>query len=353
MAVDAAGATVNVGDLALLAGVVQRIETVEGEDYLLITTADGLHSMRVKSEEIRRIAGIPTTVGGGVTDHGELTGLADDDHTQYARADGTRPFTAAQSQAVNPTSPAHLATKDYVDTQDTALAIYAASNFQPLNSTLSSISSGGGVNTGQLIDNGVTDAKLRDSAALSVVGRSANSTGDPADIAAGTDGHVLRRSGTTLGFGTLGSSSIANDAITNALLRNSAALSVIGRSVNSAGDPADIAASVGSGSVLRESGGAIGFGTISTAGIANNSVTLAKLATMATASLLGRNTAGTGNVEVLSAATALTLLGLAAMIAADSEKGEILYFDGSAWTRLAPGSDGQVLTMDGGLPVWA
>jgi len=28
--------------------------------------------------------------GGGVTDHGGLTGLGDDDHTQYALADGTR-----------------------------------------------------------------------------------------------------------------------------------------------------------------------------------------------------------------------------------------------------------------------
>jgi len=30
--------------------------------------------------------------GGGVTDHGALTGLADDDHTQYALADGSRAF---------------------------------------------------------------------------------------------------------------------------------------------------------------------------------------------------------------------------------------------------------------------
>lgn len=43
--------------------------------------------------------------------------------------------------------------------------------------------------------------------------------------------------------------------------------------------------------------------------IAANAVTLAKMATMATASLLGRNTAGTGNVEVLSQSTALSLLG--------------------------------------------
>lgn len=34
-------------------------------------------------------------IGGGVTDHGALTGLADDDHTQYLRADGTRALAGA------------------------------------------------------------------------------------------------------------------------------------------------------------------------------------------------------------------------------------------------------------------
>jgi hypothetical protein len=33
--------------------------------------------------------------GGGVTDHGALSGLADDDHTQYSLVDGTRAFTGA------------------------------------------------------------------------------------------------------------------------------------------------------------------------------------------------------------------------------------------------------------------
>ena len=51
--------------------------------------------------------------------------------------------------------------------------------------------------------NAVTDAKFRQSSALSVVGRSSNSTGDVADISAGTDGFILRRSGTSLGFGLL------------------------------------------------------------------------------------------------------------------------------------------------------
>lgn len=53
----------------------------------------------------------------------------------------------------------------------------------------------------------VTSAMLRDSAALSVIGRSANSSGVPADIAAGTDGHVLRRASSTLAWGTIDLSS--------------------------------------------------------------------------------------------------------------------------------------------------
>lgn len=58
-------------------------------------------------------------------------------------------------------------------------------------------------------------------------------------------------------------------------------------------------------------GDVTGSGTGSFAAtIANNAVTLAKMAQMATASFLGRNTASTGNVEVLSVATAKTLLNL-------------------------------------------
>lgn len=65
-----------------------------------------------------------------------------------------------------------------------------------------------GSNTTTIANNAVTDAKLRQSAGLSVVGRSANSTGNVADITAGTDGDVLRRSGTTLGFGTIPNTSV-------------------------------------------------------------------------------------------------------------------------------------------------
>lgn len=62
--------------------------------------------------------------------------------------------------------------------------------------------------------NAIGDTKLRQGTALTVIGRSANSTGNVADIAAGTDGHVLRRSGTTLGFGTVANAGLDDMAAT-------------------------------------------------------------------------------------------------------------------------------------------
>ena len=65
------------------------------------------------------------------------------------------------------------------------------------------------------IDNDVvSDAKLRNSVSTSVIGRSAGTTGDPADIQATADNQVLRRSGGTLGFGTLANASLANSSVT-------------------------------------------------------------------------------------------------------------------------------------------
>lgn len=65
--------------------------------------------------------------------------------------------------------------------------------------------------TAALATNAVGNTKFRQSAGLSVVGRSANTTGDVADITAGSDFQVLRRSGTSIGFGSV------NLASTNAV----------------------------------------------------------------------------------------------------------------------------------------
>lgn len=72
----------------------------------------------------------------------------------------------------------------------------------------------GNASANTIANNAVTDAKLRDSSGLSVIGRAANTTGDPADIIAGTDNHVLRRSGTSVGFGQVATDGIATSAIT-------------------------------------------------------------------------------------------------------------------------------------------
>jgi hypothetical protein len=59
------------------------------------------------------------------------------------------------------------------------------------------------------------------------------------------------------------------------------------------------------------------------------------MATMATASLLGRNTAATGNVEVLSKATALTLLNVADGATANSADATLLARANHTGTQLA------------------
>lgn len=97
--------------------------------------------------------------------------------------------------------------------------------------------------------------------ALSVIGRSANTTGDVANIQAGTDGFVLRRSGTTLGFGLLDLTASVTGDLPFSNFTQAAALSVLGNATNGAADFANIQAGADH-QVLRRSGTAIGFGSI-------------------------------------------------------------------------------------------
>ena len=151
--------------------------------------------------------------------------------------------------------------------------VFTSANFVDSTEIDFTVTAGDSV-TAIVINDSITDTKLRNSAALSVIGRSANSTGDPADIAAGTDNQVLRRSGTSLGFGAINLAS--SDAVTGDLafsnLAQGSALSVLGVTGNATADVASIAAGV-DGHVLRRSGTTLAFGTVATAGLANGSVT--------------------------------------------------------------------------------
>ena len=145
------------------------------------------------------------------------------------------------------------------------------------------------------LDDGSTSGSLRRSVALSVKGNATNAAGAVADIAAASDGHVLRRSGTAIGFGEIAAAGIADGAVTDAKIRDSAGLSVVGRSANTTGDVADITAA-SDGHVLRRSGTALGFGTVATAGIADGAVTGAKIAQSGTLDIGAASITTTGTI---------------------------------------------------------
>jgi hypothetical protein len=143
---------------------------------------------------------------------------------------------------------------------------------------------------------------------------------------------------------------IAANAVTNTKLRDSGALSVIGRSANSGGDPADISAVAASDSVLRESGSTVGFGTIATGGIANDAITYAKIQNIsATQRVLGRNTAGAGDTEEV------TFTQFMDWVSGAVAQGDIIYRNGTTWVRLAAGTSGFFLQTQGAgaNPQWA
>ncbi len=92
--------------------------------------------------------------------------------------------------------------------------------------------------------NAVVDADIRQSSGLSVIGRSANTTGNVADITAANDGEILRRSGTAIGFGTIATAGIADAAVTYAKMQNiSATNRLLGRSTAGAGVTEEVTAS--------------------------------------------------------------------------------------------------------------
>jgi hypothetical protein len=103
---------------------------------------------------------------------------------------------------------------------------------------------------------------------------------------------------------------IGPNKVLDSMLRQSTALSLIGRSASTAGNVADISAVVGSSCAFRESASAVGCGQLATAALANSIVTNAKLAQMANGTTKCRTTAGTGDPEDCTAAQMRSLLSL-------------------------------------------
>lgn len=150
----------------------------------------------------------------------------------------------------------------------------------------------------------VTNSLLRDSAGLSVIGRSANTTGAVADITAGTDGHILRRSGSTVAFGTVPATSITF---------SNAASGMTATNVQAALDEID-----------------------------------GRFVVSATSRILGRKSASAGDMEECTLSDILDFIGSAA-------QGDILYRGASGWARLGAGTSGHFLKTNGPAanPSWA
>ena len=125
---------------------------------------------------------------------------------------------------------------------------------------------GSGVQT--IAANAVVFARMQDIATDRLIGRDTAATGDPEEIAVGGnlefDGAGAIRRAALTGDVTApagsGVQTVAANAVTNAKLRDSAAVSVIGRGANSSGDPADLGAA--DGEFLRRVGSALAFGSI-------------------------------------------------------------------------------------------
>lgn len=156
---------------------------------------------------------------------------------------------------------------------DDLAAIEGLSTTGIVKRTASNTWSTGTVSLSSEVSGDLPFSNLTQGSALSVLGVTGNATADVASIAAGTDGHVLRRSGTTLGFGTLASGAFASNTVSRAALTNGTALTVIGRSANSTGAVADIAAGTDH-NILRRSGTTLGFGAVdlSQAGAVGSSI---------------------------------------------------------------------------------
>lgn len=149
--------------------------------------------------------------------------------------------------------------------------------------------------TTMIADANVTYAKIANGAGVSVIGRSANSAGVNADIAAGADDTILRRTSSALNFGGLTIGMFGANLVTLAKIAQGTALSVLGVTGNATANYADIVGTTDQVLRVNSAGNAVSFGTIATGGIAANAVTLAKIAQGTALSVLGVTGNATAN----------------------------------------------------------
>lgn len=160
---------------------------------------------------------------------------------------------------------------------------------------------------------------------------------------------------TTLGLGglavltTTATAQYDNDSVTFAKMQNLSANVLMGSAAG--GDPEEITCTAAGRALLDDAAASnqrttLGLGalavesTVSTALVDDDAITYAKIQNVSAADrLLGRDTAGAGVIEEITASAALDFVG--------STRGAVLYRGETAWAILAPGTSGHVLTSQG------
>jgi hypothetical protein len=291
--------------------------------------------------DIRPRLGFQAGTVSATSDHGNLSGLSDDDHVQYLLVGGTRAMTGDFNVGGNnitnvnlvdgvdipthaarhlpngadplttaaPTADLTAATTNSVGIQNSLARSdhsHAITGFQTSDATLTALAA---YNTNGLLTQTAADTftgrTLTGTASRVSVTNGNGVAGNPTiDIDAG---YVGQSSITTVG--TIASGTWNGTDIAFANIAQGSALSVLGVTGNATADLASIAAG-SDGNVLRRSGTTLTFGAIdlSSANAVSGDLAFSNIAQVATSRIVGRVTASTGDIEALTGTQATTLL---------------------------------------------